>query len=108
MLTESTIGPEIGVEVARELSADLKLALQARYFVPVAFTYASNGQTISGLFSSMSIKLGVDFLYRLSGNWGVGAGVSWETGTLNYVLQSNNEQLTMSGFGANAFAAWGF
>jgi len=76
-----TFGPSIGLDVRKQFTDKLSVGFKAAYFYPLLTLPSANGQNTLVSTHGMSVRnvsAGLQGLYWLSPNWGLGAGAYGE------------------------------
>jgi hypothetical protein len=104
-----------GVDVRHAFSERLSLGAKLEYFVPIGISADNGGGVLYPQDSYRNLSVGLQAIYWLGGNWGVGAGAYLENRSIGYKpvgaggVSTDPERILMDGsyFYGSVIYSWG-
>ncbi len=80
----SVLGVASGIDLRRQLSERWSLGVKFSYFVPLSISGTSYSSQITTDLSYRNLNLGVQGLYWMAKNWGLGLGAFWDQRSISF------------------------
>jgi hypothetical protein len=105
------MGPAAGIDFRRPISERFSIGARLEYFVPVSVSMSDGPYSVRGHDSYRNLSLGVQAIYWLNREWGLGAGAFIEKRSIEYLQNASgtHESIEMDGnyFFGSLIYTWG-